>query len=53
MKKELILLLIAIAVILALVLLKPIGTVIPLIILVLVVAYLIVDIIKNGNNWEK
>lgn len=53
MKKQFILLLISIAVILALVLPKPMGTIIPLIILVLTVIYLIVDIIRNGNNWKR
>lgn len=41
---------IAIATILALVLSKPAGTIIPFIILIPVVIYLIVDIIKNGNG---
>lgn len=50
MKKDTILILIAVAVMLALVLPKPAGTVIPLIILIPVVVYLIVDIIKNGNR---
>ena len=50
MKKGTILILIAVAVMLALVLPKPAGTVIPLIILIPVVVYLIVDIIKNGNR---
>lgn len=50
MKKDTILILIAVAVMLALVLPKPVGTVIPLIILIPVVVYLIVDIIKNGNR---
>ena len=53
MKKQFILLLISIAVMLALVLTKPMGTIIPLIILVLTVIYLIVDIIRNGNNWKR
>ena len=50
MKKDTILILIAVAVMLALVLPKPAGTVIPHIILIPVVVYLIVDIIKNGNR---
>ncbi len=49
MKKDITLILITVAAILALVLPKPVGTVIPLIILIPVVIYLIVDIIKNGN----
>ncbi len=53
MKKDTILILIAVAVIFASVLPKPIGTVLLLIILVPVVIYLIVDIIKNGNREEK
>lgn len=53
MKKQFILLLISIAVMVALVLPKPMGTIIPLIILVLTVIYLIVDIIRNGNNWKR
>ncbi len=53
MKKQFILLLISIAVILALVLPKPMGTIIPLIILVLTVIYLIVDISRNGNSWKR
>lgn len=53
MKKQFILLLISIAVILALVLPKPMGTIIPLIILVLTVIYLIVDITMNGNSWKR
>lgn len=53
MKKQFILLLISIAVILALVLPKPMGTIIPLTILVLTVIYLIFDIIRNGNNWKR
>ena len=48
MKKNTILILIAIAAILALVLPKPAGTVIPLIILIPAFIYLITDIIKNG-----
>ena len=50
MKKDTILILIAVAVMLALVFPKPAGTVNPLIILIPVVVYLIVDIIKNGNR---
>ena len=50
MKKDITLILITVAAILALVLPKPVGTVIPLIILIPVVIYLIVDIIKNGNQ---
>lgn len=53
MKKDTILILIAVTAILALVLPKPAGTVIPFIILILVVIYLIVDIIKNGNGKKK
>ena len=53
MKKDTILILIAVAVIFASVLPKPIGTVLTLIILVPVVIYLIADIIKNGNREEK
>lgn len=53
MKKDTILILIAIAAILALILPKPAGTVIPLIILIPVVIYLITDIIKNGNKDKK
>ena len=53
MKKDTILILIAVAAILALVLPKLAGTVIPLIILIPVVIYLIVDIIKNGNKEKK
>lgn len=53
MKKDTILILIAVAVIFASVLPKPIGTVLTLIILVPVVIYLIVDTIKNGNREEK
>ena len=53
MKKNTILILIAIAAILALVLPKPAGMIIPLIILIPVVIYLIVDIIKNGNKEKK
>ncbi len=53
MKKQFILLLISVAVILALVLPKPMGTIIPLIILVLTVIYLIFDIIRNGNSWKR
>ncbi len=53
MNKDTILILIAVATILALILPKPIGTVLPLIILVPVVIYLIVDIIKNGNREKK
>lgn len=55
MKKDtiLILILIAVAAILALVLPKPAGMIIPLIILIPVVIYLIVDIIKNGNKEKK
>ena len=53
MKKQFILLLISIAVMLALVLPKPMGTIIPLTILVLTVIYLIFDIIRNGNNWKR
>lgn len=36
-----------------LVLPEPVGTVIPLTILVLVVVYLITDIIRNGDKWKK
>lgn len=53
MKKDTILILIAVAAILALVLPKPAGMIIPLMILIPVVIYLIVDIIKNGNNDKK
>lgn len=53
MKKQFILLLISIAVMVALVLPKPMGTIIPLTILVLTVIYLIFDIIRNGNNWKR
>ena len=53
MKKDTILILIAVAAILALVLSKPAGMIIPLMILIPVVIYLIVDIIKNGNNDKK
>lgn len=53
MKKEVVLWLIVIAVILELMLSEPAGTVIPLIILVPVFIYLIVDIIKNGIRWKK
>ena len=52
MKKDTILILIAVAAILALVS-KPAGMIIPLIILIPVVIYLIVDIIKNGNKEKK
>ncbi len=53
MKKEVVLWLIVIAVILELMLPEPVGTIIPLIILVPVFIYLIVDIIKNGIRWKK
>ena len=53
MKKDIILILIAVAAILALSLPKPARTVLPLIILVPVVIYLIVDIIKNENREKK
>ena len=53
MKKDTILILIAVVAILALVLPKPAGMIIPLIILIPVVIYLIVDIIKNGNKEKK
>lgn len=53
MKKDTILILIAVAAILTLVLPKPAGMIIPLMILIPVVIYLIVDIIKNGNNDKK
>lgn len=53
MKKEVVLWLIMIAVILKLMLPEPGGTIIPLMILVPVFIYLIVDIIKNGIRWEK
>lgn len=53
MKKEVVLWLIVIAVILELMLSEPAGTIIPLIILVPVFIYLIVDIIKNGIRWKK
>lgn len=53
MKKDTILILIAVAAILALVLPKPTGMIISLIILIPVVIYLIVDIIKNGNKEKK
>lgn len=53
MKKDAVLILIAVAAILALVLPKPAGMIIPLIILIPVVIYLIVDIIKNGNKEKK
>ena len=53
MKKDTILILIAVATILALVLPKPAGMFIHLIILIPVVIYLIVDIIKNGNKEKK
>lgn len=53
MKKDTILILIAVAAILALVLPKPAGMIIPLIILISVVIYLIVDIIKKGNKEKK
>lgn len=53
MKKDAILILIAVAAILALVLPKPAGTVLPLIILIPVVIFLVVDIIKHGNNGQK
>ena len=52
-KKNTILILIAIAAILALVLPKPAGTVIPLIILIPAFIYLITDIIKNGYKDKK
>ena len=53
MKKNTILILIAIAAILALVLPKPAGMIIPLIILMPVLIYLVIDIIKNGNKEKK
>ena len=53
MKKDIIFILIAVATMLQLVLPEPIGTVIPLIILIPVVIYLIIDIIKNGNREKK
>lgn len=53
MKKEVVFWLIMIAVILELMLSKRAGTIIPLIILVPVSLYLIVDIIENGIKWEK
>lgn len=53
MKRDFVLLLISIAVIVALVLPKPMGTIIPLVILLSVVVYLIVDIIRNGNDWKR
>ena len=53
MKKNTILILIAIAAKLALVLPKPAGTVIPLIILIPAFIYLITDIIKNGYKDKK
>ena len=52
MKKFIVLWLIAVAVILELILPKPLGTVIPLIILVPVVIYIVIDIIKNGIQWK-
>lgn len=53
MKRGILLLLIFIAAVLALVLPKPMGTMIPLVILAVVVVYLIVDIIRNGNSWKR
>nr|WP_294468907.1 hypothetical protein [uncultured Sellimonas sp.] len=53
MKKEVVFWLIMIAVILELMLSERAGTIIPLIILVPVSLYLIVDIIENGIKWEK
>ncbi|MDD3361082.1 MAG: hypothetical protein PHW34_05345 [Hespellia sp.] len=50
MKKDSILLFIAIAVLLGNVLPNPINTIVSLIILVPIVVYLVVDIIKNGNS---
>lgn len=50
MKKDAIFILIAVAAILSLILSKPERTVIPLILLIPVVIFLIVDIIKNGNK---
>lgn len=52
MKKFIVLWLIAVAVILELILPKPLGMVIPLIILVPVVIYIVIDIIKNGIQWK-
>ena len=53
MKRDTTLILIAVAAILALVLPKPAGTVLPLIILVPVVVYLLADLIRNGNGGKK
>lgn len=53
MKKEIILLLISVAVILECVLPKPINTVVSLVILVPSTIWLIIDIIKNGNRWKR
>lgn len=53
MKKDNILILIAIAAILTLIFPEPVGTVISLIILIPVVIYLLFDIIKNRNNEKE
>lgn len=53
MKKENIILLIAIAVILGFILPKPINTVVSLMILVPTTIYLIVDTVKSGNKWKR
>lgn len=50
MKKNIILILIAIASLLAWILPQPMGMYMPLIILTLVIIYLLIDIIKNGNK---
>lgn len=52
MKRENIISLILIAVIIGFVLPKPISTIVSLIILVPTVIYIIIDIVKNGNKWE-
>ena len=53
MKKEIILLLIEVTLILEWVLQKPINTVVSLVILVPSTIWLIIDIIKNGNRWKR
>lgn len=50
MKKNIILILIAIASLLAWILPQPMGMYMPLILLTLVIIYLLIDIIKNGNK---
>lgn len=52
MKKNGILLLIAVAVIIGLIFPKPISTILELIILIPISIYLIIDIVKNGNKFN-